>query len=397
MQHQEADPGTIRSETARWRRQIVARILAWLVAIAGLLVVLLLVSPPTRLAVRTVVLLPSFFASLPGDPVDWFSDTPVHEVVDLESVDGFVRAHVYRPPHGRHPALVISLGLDPAPPDDPRIVRLMDGLSRTGLVAVLVQSEAMDNDRLFPDLPAALVEGVQFAEQQRYVRADRIGLFGFSVGGSLALVAATDPAIASRLRLVESFGAYARLDDALLSVATHTLDDDGTVRRWQPLAEAQIALANTLISGLANQDEADLLRGRFAAGDQVAVDPDQLTPEGRAVYKLLLTRDRQAGRQLLDALPPLTVEDVRALSPLDSIPRIHARLFVMYDSNDPLLPFTGSREICRAASRAGLRPYCSRFSIFQHVDPTRGGNPVTVGHDLVELYLHAFAILRRLQ
>ncbi len=397
MQNQETGPGTIRSETQRRRRRAAAWILAWLIAAVTLPVMLMLVSPPTRLALRTLVLLPSFFASLPGDPVDWFSDTPVHEVVDLQSVDGYVKAHVYRPPHGQHAALVISLGLDPAPPDDPRIVRLLDGLSRSGLVAVLIQSEALDNDRLFPDLPAALVEGVLFAGQQPYVRADRVGLFGFSVGGSLALIAANDPAISGRLRLVEAFGAYAQLDDAVLSVATRTLDDDSRIRRWQPLDEAERHLANALISGLANQDEAELLRSRFVAGDQGAIEPGQLSSEGRAVYELLLTRDRQAGRQLLDALPPLTEEDIRALSPLALVPRLQARLFVMYDSDDPLLPFTGSRQICRVASRAGLRPYCSRFSIFQHVDPTRGGNPVTVGHDLVELYLHAFAILRRLQ
>ena len=41
--------------------------------------------------------------------------------------------------------------------------------------------------------------------------------------------------------------------------------------------------------------------------------------------------------------------------------------------------------------------WMSKIAIFQHVDPTRGGNPVSVSHDLVELFLHVFAVLRLLQ
>lgn len=385
-------PGMNRRQFRAWQA-----IVAWLLGTIVLAGFVLLVSPPARLAVRSAILVPSFFAALPGDPIDWFSARPLHEVVELQDVHGFVRAHVYRPPAGRHPALVISLGLNPAPPDDPRVTRLMDGLARAGLIAVLVQSEAMDNDRLFPDLPTALVEGVEFTMHEEYVRADRVGLFGFSVGGSLALVAAADPSLANRLRLVESFGGYARLDDALLSVATHTLDDDGAVRTWEPLDDAQRHLASALIAGLRDDTEADLLRRRYVAGEAVEIDPSLLSSEGGAIANLLSVRDRASGRRLLALLPPLTREDIVALSPLPVVSRLHTKLFVMYDSHDPLLPYTGSQEICRAARMAGLQPYCSQFSIFQHVDPTRGGNPLVVSHDFVELYLHAFAILRRLQ
>jgi pimeloyl-ACP methyl ester carboxylesterase len=370
----------------------------WLVAAFALAVLVLVVSASARLAVRTLVLLPSFFASLPGSPGDLVSAHPVTEVVELAPIDGFVRAHVYRPPSGRHPALVLSLGIDPAPPDDPRVVRLMSGLARTGLAAILVESDALDHDQLYPDLPMALVEGVQFAEAQPYVRPGRIGLYGFSVGGALALVAAAQPAIRDRLRLVDAFGAYAELEDALLSVATHTLDDDGVIRPWAPDPLAQRHLANALIGPLADSGERELLTGRFVEGDEsVPVEPEQLSSEGRAVYALLNTRVRTQGRALLAGLPAVVEQDFAALSPLSAIPQIKARLLLMYDRDDPLLPFTGSRALCRAAQAARLRPYCSGFAIFQHVDPTRGGNAVTVSHDLVELFYHVFAVLRLLQ
>jgi len=359
--------------------------------------ILMFISPQTRLAVRTFALLPSFFASLPGSPIDLVTPAPRREVVDLAPVDGYVRAHIYRPAHGRNSALVISLGIDPAPPDDPRVVRLMDGIARSGIAAVLIESEALNQDQLFPDLPKALIEGVQFVQRQPYVRTDRVGLFGFSVGGSLALTAAADPAIAEQLRLVEAFGSYATLDDAILSIATRTLDDRGAVRPWQPLADAMQHLASALIGGISDSGEAAALRAWLVDGTGAEPDPEELSDEGRAIERLMTSRDRPTAAALLDELPARFKQDAQSLSPLVSIGRIRARLFIMYDANDPLLPYTGSRDLCTAASNAGLRPYCSRFAIFQHVDPTRGGNPLAVGHDLVELSMHAFAVLRRLQ
>ncbi|HLZ69482.1 MAG TPA: hypothetical protein VKV26_06160 [Dehalococcoidia bacterium] len=358
---------------------------------------LLAISPPTRLAARTLTLLPSFFAALPGSPIDLVTARPVREVVELPPVDGYVRAHIYRPPHGRHPALVLSLGLDPAPPDDVRVVRLMDGLARSGLVAVLVESEALNGDRLAPDLPRALVEGVQFAAEQPYTRPDRVGIFGFSVGGSLAIVAATDPAIRDRLRNVDAFGSFATLGDALLSIGTHTLDDRGAVRPWNPNGIASEHLTNVLLAGLDDAQEAAALHGYFVEGDVHALDGVNLSPEGQAIKGLLSSRDRAEGKSYVPALPASLQANLAALSPLPRVSQVRARLFIMYDRDDPLLPFTGSRDLCAAARAAGLKPYCSAFSIFQHVDPKRAGNPITLVHDLTELYLHAFAVLRSLQ
>jgi len=377
-----------RAKTAR--RQIASFVLLAIVTAS----LLFAISARTRLAARTLVLLPSFFAVLPNAPIDAATAPPVREVVELDPIDGFVRAHVYRPAHGRHPALVLTLGLGPAPPDDPRVVRLLDGLARSGLAVMLVQSEALDGDRLFPDLPRALIEAVTFALAQPYVRPDRVGLIGFSVGGSLAILAATDPAIRDRLRLVESFGGYDRLEDAVLSVATHTLDDARQVRHWEPDIVAQRHLADALLADLDDQDEAAQIRDALD-GSAMPPDPAAPSPAGRATYGLLSTRDRAAGRRYFDALPEQERRDFTVLSPLPVVPELRARLFVMYDRDDPLLPFTGSRAICVAASL--LNPYCSRFAIFQHVDPKRGGNPLTISHDTAELYMHVFALLQRLQ
>ncbi len=325
------------------------------------------------------------------------SATPLRQTVDLAPVDGFVRAHAYAPPHGKHPALVISLGIGPAPPDDPRVVRLLDGLARDGLVAILVESEALNSDVLAPDLPNALVEGVQYAQSRPDVRAGQVGLFGFSVGGALAIEAASTAASDGKLRAVEAFGTYNDLQDAIISIATRTIDDRGTVTAWSPDDRAVQHLTNALTNALADPAEAQALRAHFEDGVPLDRDPATLSPQAKAVYDLLSARgDRVIARAAIAGLPAVFAQDEIDLSPENVLPSLRVPLFVMYDRDDPLLPSTGSPQICAAMRAAGQTPYCSRFSIFRHVEPGHFGNPIALSHDLVELFMHAVALLDRL-
>jgi len=382
-----------------WQPGTARRLIAdWCAGVALLVAALFAFSATTRLAARTLFLLPSFFAQLPGSPETLISPAPVRTVVDLPPVDGFVRAHVYAPPRGRHPALVISLGIGPAPPDDPRVVRLLDGFARDGLVAILVQSEALDNDTLAPDLPRALVEAVQYAATRPDVRADAIGLFGFSVGGSLAIAAAADPAIAGTLRAVDAFGAYARLDDAIVSIASRTMVESGRILPWMPDDRSVEHLVNALTGALPDQTEAEALRRAILDSAPLGRDPSTLSAQGRAILALMNARgDPAAARRALAGLPSVFAADDAALSPLALLGRVRAPLFVMYDRDDPLLPPEGSRQICAAARDAGLQPYCSAFSIFKHVEPGHLTNPLTLSRDLIALFLHTVAVLNRLR
>ncbi|MER3421115.1 MAG: hypothetical protein C4290_11590, partial [Chloroflexota bacterium] len=86
--------------------------------------------------------------------------------------------------------MVVSLGVNPAPPDDPRVVRLFRGLARAGLVAVLVEQQALNEDRLTAAAPETIVRAVERVRVLPAVRDGRLGLLGFSVGASLVEIAA---------------------------------------------------------------------------------------------------------------------------------------------------------------------------------------------------------------
>jgi acetyl esterase/lipase len=205
-------------------------VLAALAVAAGLLGGCWLLAPPARGAVRTARLMPAFFVGLPVRPEAWGREALAVSVEPIEAASGPASLYIYRPAEGRHPALIVSLGVNPAPPDDARVVRLLSGLARAGLVVVLLQSTALDQDQIAAEAPDLLVRAFERIAADPGVRADRIGFAGFSVGAGLVSVAAADARIRDRVALVEAFGGYYNLEDVVAAVTTATIRD-GDARR----------------------------------------------------------------------------------------------------------------------------------------------------------------------
>lgn len=379
--------------TSRARGLIAGAILT-AALVAGALSALL---PPGRAALHTALLMPAFFtqvpnlSALPGASAVRRSDCPLSDRYPGAML------HIIRPATGRHPTLVITLGIDPAPPDDPRVVRLLRGFARSGITAILVESPALTQERLQPDAPALLVEAVTQAAHQPGVDPRQIGLLGFSVGGSLALLAAANPAISGRLRLVEAFGAYDDLHSVARATVTHRIRVAGRERAWQPDDLTVLVIRANVIDGLELDSDRRALRQALLDHSPAAgAEPPGLSPDAATVYALLTAPDTASFDADYAALPQSQRDRFALLSPARVLPELRARVFLMVDEGDPLIPFTQSRAIASGLRAAGNTPYFSEFDIFRHVDPTRGGNPVILGRDLLRLFLHASAVLGRL-
>ena len=94
--------------------------------------------------------------------------------------------------------------------DDPRVVRLGEGLAKLGLTVMLLQSEQLDADIVEPGEIDRMVGAFEWLEQQPYA-GPHIGMSGFSVGASLLTVAAADVRIRDRVAVVNAFGGYGSL------------------------------------------------------------------------------------------------------------------------------------------------------------------------------------------
>ena len=117
-------------------------------------------------------------------------------------------------------------------------------------------------------------------QAQPNVDAEKVGFFGASVGGSLALVAATDRRIAEDVDTVVSFGGYYDALETFGAIATHHIEYGAIDEEWTPRRHARDGdPANRSSGRVDDPEDRDLLTKWFVdrepgtsdrAGDAVA-------------------------------------------------------------------------------------------------------------------------------
>src|SRR5688572_2281465 len=139
-------------------------ILARAVLVLGLLAVVLgSVWQPTRVAAKTLLLLPDMFPTSPVRPLTWLTPAPRVEEYSYDFSAGHVDADIYYPGRGeRHGALILLLGAVGFPRRDPTLVRFADGLSRSGAVVMIPESTTLQQGDILPEEVDGLLEAVRY-------------------------------------------------------------------------------------------------------------------------------------------------------------------------------------------------------------------------------------------
>jgi hypothetical protein len=153
----------VRMASAFWRVLVVgmiAALLGW-IGLTGLRARATRLTTTARAAAKTAVLLLKVYPMLPSRPLDWVTPRPVVERFGYPTSRGQVEGDLYRPAsRGRHPAVVVCLGVVPFGVDHPQVPRLGEALARSGFAALLYWSPAMRDFRLDPtdvaDIASAL-------------------------------------------------------------------------------------------------------------------------------------------------------------------------------------------------------------------------------------------------
>lgn len=366
-----------------------------------IIVVAAAVLPTGRAAASAVLLLPEFFPGSPARPLEWLTPAPKRSTVQLSYDGKQATADVYVPgTPGPHGGVIIFLGVAPAGRDDPRVVRLGEGLARIGLVTLIPQSQDLIDSRVDPTEIDEVVTAFQALSARPDVDRARIGLGGFCIGAGLSLDAAEDPRINRQVALVNSFTGYFDLESYAVSILSHSIEpfppEPGVTREpWQPAANATAVLDDHLISLDPDPAEQDLLRQ--AARDPKAPRPDvnHLSSTGRTIWTLINTRDTAVDRRLIAELPPAGEEELRRLSPDTHLADLHAKVFIMHDHDDATVPYVQSRELA-ASLRPGQAEY-DEFAFFNHVDPTASVSPLVFARDSARLGWHMYQIIAILQ
>src|SRR5918992_1888023 len=189
--------------------------------------VVLVAWEPSRVAMQTAVLLPNLLDAGPK-PLNLFSEAPQRSALPYRAAEAGAEpdlAELWLPswasaerPAG---AMLLVFGVNNLGRNHPAIERVADGLARSGVAVLVPDSRTLLAGRLEVGEIDGVVRAFQLLVARPEVDRTRIGIVGFSVGGSLALLAAGDPRIAEQVGWVNAFGAYADASTYLAAASAH--------------------------------------------------------------------------------------------------------------------------------------------------------------------------------
>jgi dienelactone hydrolase len=373
------------------------------VAVVALVAIVLAVAwEPSRVALQTLVLLPNLLDAGPK-PLNLFSGPPVVTTLAYREADRGDLADLWLPPgaSAESPvgAMLLVFGVNNLGREHPAVQRVADGLARSGVAVLVPDSATLLEGRLEIGEIDGVVRAFELLHGQPAVDRTRVGIVGFSVGGSLALVAARDARIAAAVRYVNAFGAYADAAEYLANVAAHEYELDGEPIAWLPTPLAREVFAGFMFEQVAAADDRAALQDAYQApmlaGERPEPDDDLadgLGAEARAVYRLITAPSLDEARSAVQRLPAGALELIHAISPGRHRAGLEADVYVMHETDDHHVPYVHSRALAAMYEAEGLLRRHSEFRLFDHVQPD-DLDLVAAAPELWKLLWHLHAVM----
>ena len=379
------------------------------VAIVLLVVALLAVAwEPTRVGIQTAVLLPNLLDAGPK-PLTLFSEAPRRFPIEYRPASDGRDAEVaelwlpsWATAERQAGAVLLVLGVNNVGRNHAVVERVADGLARTGLAVLVPDSRMLLEGRL----EAGEIEGVVLAFEVLAARPEvdpqRVGMAGFSVGGSLALLAAADPRIADDIRWVNAFGAYGDASTYLAAVSAHaSRTEDGDEVAWSPSSLAREVYLRVMLDQVS--DDADRAALEDGLGEAVLTDERPPVPDpelrasldsaaARAIHDLMTAGSLADAERAIAALPGAGRAFIDAISPVWHVAGVRAQVYLMHDRADHHVPFAELGELSSAMDDAGVLRRSTAFRLFDHVQPD-DVNLIAAAPELVKLLLHVRALM----
>jgi pimeloyl-ACP methyl ester carboxylesterase len=208
-------------------------------------------------------------------------------------------ARIYHPIGIAHPSpLVVIHGVHHQGMDEPRLRRFAHALASHGYLVLTPQVDELADYSITKN--SAVVIGDAVHELVRRSGAPRVGLLGLSFAGGMALIAASDPAVAQQLSVVIAIGAHDDLRRVLEFLQTsQTPAPDGSVFKMPAHEYGSLVIVYSHASAFfAPADVAPARRALRALLwedlPQAHAEAAQLSPQGQARMAQLFAHDTQS-------------------------------------------------------------------------------------------------------
>ena len=340
---------------------------------------------PSRVGIQTAVMLPGMLGA-PVRPLDWFSEAPVRSSVPYRAVDGSAEpdlAELWLPAWAsserRAGAMLLVFGVNNLGRNHPAIERVAEALARTGVAVLVPDSRTLLEGRLEVGEIDGIVDAFTVLAARPEVDPERVGIVGFSVGGSLALLAARSERIAADVRWVNAFGAYADAATYLAAVSAHQYPDPagGADVAWTPTPLAREVYLRFLLDQVEDPRDRTALEGAYGpailAGERPTRDPLTTallaSDAARSVERLLTATSIDEARDVMADLPSESLAFIEAISPIRNLDGLSASVWLMHEREDQHVPYVESRALADALTERGLLEAHTEFRLFDHVQP----------------------------
>ena len=353
---------------------------------------------PVTIAIHTV----AFAAQALPSPVKvqpWLAAEPEHLKVNFPRDDGTDgSADIYVIPDGKRRAgLLVFLGANAAGADDPEVINLGKALARAGFAVMYYWSPTMgEQAQIDAGEIANIVAAFERLRRQEFVDPQRVGLAGFSVGASFALVAAADPRIADDIDFVNAFGGYYDTPDLIAQIAAGRAIHGDSEETWEVDKLTRRVYNNMVIDSLSNSEHRKAARA--IVDGTVYPLPDRPPMATASALALLEGVDSiREARWFYANLPAEFRQRVDAISPSQYVEQWsrHTAMRVMHDRGDPLIPSGESRRLVDALhqQRPDISVYYTETDIFSHVRPDANRDLKSLLKGAGQLYRHMYDII----
>jgi cephalosporin-C deacetylase-like acetyl esterase len=199
----------------------------------------------------------------------WLSAPPQQFEYDYQSATGPIESDLYLPAEGgQHGAVILYTGAFGFR-REPAFVRFAESLARSGAVVMVQESAALRAGEIAPEEVSGLLQALTYLQPRPEVDPSRMGIFGFSAGGSLVLLAAESDAGRDQIAFVNIFGARRRFPFTLERKSDAVIVD---VRRILLLVEAE---RGDLEVGVRPEGFDDMVRRLERLGNRIVLGLDK--------------------------------------------------------------------------------------------------------------------------
>lgn len=323
------------------------------------------------------------------------------EEVTVGAAGEEVPAALYLPRGARpRPAWVVLHGVTVTGRQHRSLTRFARAMAAAGNVVIVPEVPCWTALKVEPDAAArAILAGAAYLAGRPEAEAGPVGVVGFSVGATQALIAAARPDVAPLVRGVVGFGGYFDLRSALHTMCTGEFEWRGRVQRLDPDPYGRWIVAGRHLgsapryAGMTGLTDA-LLTLAAEAGERGVMAYDAcfdalkaqlragLGREERAVWDVLahpttLRPDPVAARALAREIADAALHDQPRLDPRPALAALRVRVVLAHGRHDRLIPFTETLRL-REALRHTPSPDATITSLFAHstgsgVHPLRYG------------------------